>query len=233
MMEAIILAGGFGTRLRSVVNDVPKPMAPVAGRPFLEIVIRSLAKKGFNRVILSLGYKAEMIRSHFGSSFAGVGIVYQVENTPLGTGGAIQASLPHCLGQHVHVINGDTYLDVDAEQVEAYWRENCKPVIVARTVEDTARYGALRVQGERIVTFSEKGSSGSGLINAGWYLMPISLLHEMAQTPPFSFETDFLAQAVLGYEFHVHVTIGNFIDIGIPKDYFLAQKLLRGLSDGH
>jgi D-glycero-alpha-D-manno-heptose 1-phosphate guanylyltransferase len=228
-MEAIVLAGGLGRRLRSVVNDVPKPMASVAGRPFLEIVIRSLGKKGFDRVILSVGYKAERITSHFGDSFAGVDIVYQVENVPLGTGGAIQASLSHCREQYVHIINGDTYLDVDSDQLEAQWRERGRPFVVARRVDDTARYGAIQVKGERIIRFSDKGSSGPGLINAGWYLMPVKVLRDIRQNVPFSFESDFLAQAAFHGELNIHITSGMFIDIGIPEDYFRAQRLLDGL----
>ena len=107
-MEAIVLAGGFGTRLRQVVADVPKPMAPIADRPFLEILLGSLARKGFSQVVLSLGFMAEKISDHFGARFAGMDIAYVVEETPLGTGGAIRLALDACTQDHVFVFNGDT-----------------------------------------------------------------------------------------------------------------------------
>jgi D-glycero-alpha-D-manno-heptose 1-phosphate guanylyltransferase len=226
-MEAIILAGGFGTRLRSVVSNVPKPMAPVAGHPFLEILIQSLANKGFRRVILSVGYQSDKIISHFGEFFAGVEIEYQVESEPLGTGGAILASLPLCQEDHVHIINGDTFLDVDVSALEAQWESSHMPIIVARKIEDVGRYGSMRLQGNRIMAFSEKGKSGSGLINAGWYVMPTKLLRLMQLPFPFSFESDSLGPNVHALEFHSHVTTGLFIDIGVPEDYARSQTLLK------
>ena len=107
-MEGIVLAGGFGTRLREVVPDLPKPMAPIAGRPFLEILLSTLARKGFTRVVLSLGFMAEKIITHFGESYAGMHLVYEVESRPLGTGGAIRAALTRFESDHVFIFNGDT-----------------------------------------------------------------------------------------------------------------------------
>ena len=100
-MEGLVLAGGFGTRLREVVPDLPKPMAPIAGRPFLEILLSTLARKGFTRVVLSLGFMAEKIIAHFGESDAGMHLVYEVESRPLGTGGAIRAALTRCESDHI------------------------------------------------------------------------------------------------------------------------------------
>ena len=118
-MEAILLAGGIGTRLRSVVPNLPKPMAPVAGRPFLEILLNSLAKKGFKRVVLSVGYMAEKVVSHFGYNFVGMELVYEIEETPLGTGGAVCKAIAQCNTDHVFVFNGDTYLDLEVAEVVA------------------------------------------------------------------------------------------------------------------
>ncbi|MBC7204204.1 MAG: NTP transferase domain-containing protein, partial [Pusillimonas sp.] len=143
MMEAIILAGGFGTRLRTVVPDLPKPMARVAGKPFLEILLKSLAQKGFKRVVLSLGYKANVIVSHFGNEFQGLTLKHAVEEHPLGTGGAIRLALSHCMNDRVFVFNGDTFLDLECELVEQLWQRNHRPIIVGRTVPDTSRYGRL------------------------------------------------------------------------------------------
>lgn len=142
-MEAVILAGGFGTRLREVVPDLPKPMVPIANKPFLEILLGDLARKGFKRVVLSLGYKAEVIITHFGKRFAGMDIAYAVEDTPLGTGGAVRMGMSQCLSDHVFIFNGDTFLDLEADAVELLWQKHRHCIIVARKVSDTSRYGRL------------------------------------------------------------------------------------------
>jgi D-glycero-alpha-D-manno-heptose 1-phosphate guanylyltransferase len=225
-MEAIVLAGGFGTRLRQIVRDVPKPMAPVAGRPFLEILLGTLARKGFDRVVLSLGFMAEKISSHFGASFAGMVLDYVVEDQPLGTGGAIRLALEHGTVDHVFIFNGDTFLDLEVEQVERLWQQHRRPIIVGRSVPDTARYGRLLVNDERVMGFAEKGMLGSGLINAGCYVFARDQLHAFEAGLPFSLESDYLVQEVSRSRFDVFVTTGQFIDIGIPEDYQLAQTLL-------
>jgi D-glycero-alpha-D-manno-heptose 1-phosphate guanylyltransferase len=162
LMEAIILAGGLGTRLRQVVSDLPKPMAPIAGRPFLEILLTFLA-----RVILSVGFMSGKIVEHFGAQYAGMALVYEVEREPLGTGGAIRAALTRCLDDHVFVFNGDTYCDLDVDGLERTWQHSRGPIVVVREVSDTARFGRVEIAGERIAAFREKGVSGTGMINAG------------------------------------------------------------------
>jgi len=228
-MEAIILAGGFGTRLRQVVPDLPKPMAPVAGRPFLEILLTSLARKGFSRVVLSLGYLSEKVVEHFGDRFAGMELVYEIEDAPLGTGGAIRQALERCSSEHVFVFNGDTYIDVEAAEIEAHWLAQRAPIIVAREVSDTARYGSLVTANNRVSGFREKGLAGPGLINAGCYLLPKNILDGYPCGAAFSLEADFLAKAVTQQRFDVFVTRGQFIDIGIPEDFARAQTELAGV----
>lgn len=225
-MEAIVLAGGFGTRLRQVVSDVPKPMASVAGRPFLEILLAALAKNGFKRVVLSLGYMAEKIALHFGCQYRGIELVYEIEKTPLGTGGAVRAALEHCRDDHVFIFNGDTFLDLEVPKIEAQWNMNGVPVLVAREVADTSRYGRLDVADGRVVRFLEKGMSGPGLINAGCYILPRRCLDGFALGEPFSLEADFLARSVPQMQIDVFVMHGHFIDIGIPEDYARAQTEL-------
>lgn len=228
MKEAIVLAGGFGTRLRSVVSDVPKPMAMVAGRPFLELLLSNLARNGFERAVLSVGYLAEAITAHFGTDYRGIELVYAVESTPLGTGGAIRAAMAHCASDHVHVFNGDTYLGLDTSATEALWHRRGSPVIVALRVDDTARYGKLATDAEgRILRFLEKDASGGpGLINAGCYVLPMSIASEFPKVERFSFETDYLREAVAAREFLALTTDAEFIDIGTPEDYARAQTLL-------
>jgi len=229
MTEAIVLAGGLGTRLRRVVPDSPKPMAPIAGRPFLEIMLTSLARKGFHRVILSLGYMANKVVAHFGDGIAGVELVYEIEQTPLGTGGAVRRALARCHEDHVFVFNGDTFLDLEVAEVEALWRTNHVPMIVAREMPDTARYGRLNTRNGRVLGFTEKGITGPGLINAGCYVLPTNILDGFAYGQPFSLEADFLARAVGAQRFDVFVSRDRFIDIGVPEDYARAQTELAGL----
>ena len=225
-MEAIILAGGFGTRLREVVPDLPKPMAPIAGRPFLEILLTALAKKKFTRVILSLGFMADKIISHFGDSFLGMELVYEVESTPLGTGGAIRASLQHCVTDHAVIFNGDTYLDLEVDELEQLWEASHNAIIVVREVPDTARYGRVEMVNGRITAFLEKGATGLGLINAGCYVFPKNALDTFFVGEPFSLESQFFMPNLQNICFNGFVTQGRFIDIGIPSDYELAQTML-------
>ncbi|MGL4858869.1 MAG: nucleotidyltransferase family protein [Enterobacteriaceae bacterium] len=229
-MEAIVLAGGLGTRLRQLVSDVPKPMALVAGRPFLEIVITSLAHKGFSRVILSVGFMADKISRYFGSHFAGMELVYAVEEQPLGTGGAILLAMEQARSEHLFVFNGDTFLDLDVDAIERQWRAHQRPLIVAREVADTLRYGRLLVVDGVATEFSEKGTSGPGLINAGCYLFRREQLEHFSPGSTFSLEIDYLMQAVMARQFDVFVTQGQFIDIGLPADYLRAQTELADLA---
>jgi D-glycero-alpha-D-manno-heptose 1-phosphate guanylyltransferase len=203
-------------------------MAPVAGRPFLEIVLAALAEKGFRRVVLSLGYMADKIVIYFGDRFAGMDLVYEIEQSPLGTGGAVREALGHCTADHVFVFTGDTFLDLEAPALEAQWAVRHTPTIVARAVPDTARYGRLEVAEGRVCGFLEKGSAGAGLINAGCYVLPRDSLDGFAPGTAFSLETDFLAEAVRRQRFDVFVTEGMFIDIGVPEDYARAQTELAG-----
>jgi len=220
------LAGGFGTRLRAVVPDLPKPMAPVAGRPFLEILLGALKTKGVERVVLSVGYRAELIIRHFGEHWRGLEIDYAVENTPLGTGGAVRLALSHCGSDPVLVVNGDTFLNLELSALAARGTAEGAPLLVARAVPDTARFGRLEVDCGRLSGFAEKGVSGPGLINAGCYLVPRDLLAEMPADKPFSLENDFLAPSGVRAGFGVFVSDGLFIDIGVPDDYARAQTEL-------
>lgn len=226
-MEAIILAGGFGTRLKTVVKDLPKPMALVAGRPFLSILLELLARNGFSRIILSLGYKAEIVVEHFGNSFAGMELVYEIEDSARGTGGAIQFALRHCRDDHVFVFNGDTFLDLEVDDVESLWRANRKPVIVTRQASDAFRYGLIESNSDRVIGFSEKNVAGPGMVNAGCYVLPVNIFDGFEKELPFSIEADFFSKEVKHHFFNIFITDGYFIDIGIPEDYERAQTELE------
>ena len=158
--EAVVLAGGFGTRLRKVVSDVPKPMAPMdaEGTPFLAFVLKQLAGQGFAKIILSVGYMAEVIQQYFGASYAGMELLYSIEDKPLGTGGAVKKAMALCSGELVFVLNGDTYFDVDFAEIE---RQHRKPgvdfTLAAREMSDFDRYGALTLtEDDRGIAFGGK-----------------------------------------------------------------------------
>lgn len=229
-MEAVVLAGGLGTRLRSVVPDLPKPMAPIAGRPFLEILLRRLSLKGVSRAVLSVGYRADVIMAHFGSMFAGIRLVYEVETEPLGTGGALRRALARCDADHCLVVNGDTYLDLDIAEAELAWAAHRRPCMIALRVSDAARYGCLELSGSRLIGFREKGHGGPGLVNSGHYILPTRLLADCELADPFSFEVDFLQRRLPSLEVDVLEVDTMFIDIGVPEDYARAQVLLAEVA---
>src|SRR3546814_119516 len=203
----------------------------LGGRPFLAILLSQLAHAGFQRVVLALGFKANVIQAYFGFRYAGMELVYEIEKTPLGTGGAIRQALNQCTADHVFIFNGDTYLALEIDQVEACWQQFREPIVVARAVQDTARFGRIELDQAILVGFSEKGVSGSGLINAGCYVFPRSLLNGFELGKAFSLETEFLVKAVRTQRFRVFVTEGHFIDIGIPEDYARAQTELPGNAE--
>lgn len=225
-MEAVILAGGFGTRLRSVVADLPKPLAPVAGRPFLAIVLENLARQGCAAVVLSVGYKHELISEAFGTTFAGMELRYAVEDRALGTGGAMKLAAHQCRESDVFVLNGDSYAEFDSGAMMAAHRAAGSGITVCTVqVADTARYGSVLVEGNRVVGFSEKGLAGPGQINAGVYLIARDLMQTMGASEVFSFERDVLAARMADLRPIAFPGSGRFIDIGIPADYVRAQQL--------
>jgi D-glycero-alpha-D-manno-heptose 1-phosphate guanylyltransferase len=226
MMQAIVLAGGLGTRLRSVVPDLPKPMAPVAGRPFLAWILDRLVDAGFERAVLAVGYRHEVIRDHFGEAYRGMSLHYSIENTPLGTGGAIRLAADHATAPQVFVLNGDTYLALDYRAMLAKHQQSASRLSVAVcSVPDVSRYGALELETGQIHGFREKGCTGPGFINAGVYLLASEILHEIPAGAPFSFELQLLVPRVQALRPLAFITEGRFIDIGIPEDFARAQQL--------
>lgn len=151
-MEAIILAGGFGTRLQSVVSDVPKPMAPVAGNPFLQYLLDELDEQGFTKVILAVGYKKECIMEYFQNQYKNIQIVYSVENEPLGTGGCIQQAMQFVDEDFVFVLNGDTMFKIDFNQMA---KLQCLAIACKKMVQ-FERYGEITISSGIITSFAEK-----------------------------------------------------------------------------
>lgn len=225
-MQAIILAGGLGTRLRDVVPELPKPMAPVAGRPFLAWVLDRLVAAGFEQAVLAVGYRHEVISQHFGDDFGGMALRYSVEPSALGTGGALRLAAASVTCWPVFVLNGDTCVDLDyREMLRAHLAGNERMSLAVSAIGDAARYGALDVHEGHVRGFHEKGRLGPGLINAGVYLLSADIVQGIPAGQPHSFEQQLLGPQVGAIHPAAFLTKGLFIDIGVPEDYARAQQL--------
>lgn len=223
-MEAIILAGGFGTRLSTVISDVPKPMAPIGEVPFLALLLQYLEKSGFNDVVLSVGYMHNKIIDFFGSKYRSLNIRYAVEDVPLGTGGGISQALKMIETDEVFILNGDTFLTLDYQGMLSFHREKHADITMAlMPLEDTSRYGNVCLRDDRIICFEEKGKAGPGLINAGIYLLNCKIIKSQNLPEKFSFERDFLTKRLNEIELFGYASNTFFIDIGVPEDYQRAQ----------
>lgn len=224
-MQAVILAGGLGTRLRSVIGEaLPKPMAPIGGRPFLELLLDQLIDGGVDDVVLLVGHRSGVIRDHFGDAYGGVPIRYSVEPAPLGTGGALTHARP-LLAERFLLVNGDTYLALDIPALMEAVAEHQLALALVQAV-DVGRFGAVQVDGPTVVALLEKGGTGPGLINGGVYAVRRSLVDALPSEPRFSFESDFLEPRLAHLGPGFVVSPGPFFDIGVPHDYAAAAALL-------
>jgi len=225
--EAIILAGGFGTRLAHVVSDLPKPMAPINGTPFLSFVMKKLAEAGVNHVVLSTGYLHEKIEDFYKNSFEGMTISYAREIEPLGTGGAIKFALEKTTTDSVLVLNGDTFFDINFEEFDQFFQTKQAVLSVALRHENhTERYGSVAIdENKKIQNFAEKNEAkGEGLINGGIYLLKKDWLKNLAMPQTFSFEKEILEKLYAENDFYGLPFDAYFIDIGIPEDYEKANN---------
>jgi NDP-sugar pyrophosphorylase family protein len=223
-IDAAILVGGLGTRLRSVVDDVPKPFAPVLGRPFLFYLLDMLAQRGARSVTLCSGYMAEFVRDTTGTEWLGMPIHHSVEAEPLGTAGALANARNFLKSAIVLVINGDTWLQPDFQAfLEAAIR--CDFCIAAAQVPDASRYGTLETASDgRLVAFHEKSPAPApGLINAGMYLVAQEILAILPKKRT-SLETKILPGLASAGRIKVFKTDSPFLDIGIPSDYAAAPE---------
>jgi D-glycero-alpha-D-manno-heptose 1-phosphate guanylyltransferase len=228
-MKAVILAGGLGMRLRSEVPDLPKPLAPVAGKPFLAWKLDALDDAGFSEVLLSVGYRAAAIIDVFGNRYRRMALRYVTEDRPLGTGGALQKALATFeKGEPVWAMNGDTFLTLDYAAMRAQHGAGDQDAITMAVVkvEDASRYGSVGVRDGRVERFLDRGLPGRADINGGVYLLHSRLFHDRALPETFSFESKFLAPQVATLDIRTFATGGYFIDIGLPVDYARAQTEL-------
>lgn len=223
--EAVVLAGGLGTRLRPAVSDLPKGLAPVAGRPFLEWQLAALRARGVRRAVMALGYRAEMIRDRLGSACEGVELDYSLETEPLGTGGALRQALARCREPRVLALNGDTFLAFNAAAASAALVPPRAAVMVLARVEDASRYGSVdRDAAGGVRAFTEKGAGGPGWINGGVYVLDRAAVEPFwPAEPAFSLERAVLPALAAAGRLAAVEADGRFLDIGTPADYARAQ----------
>jgi D-glycero-alpha-D-manno-heptose 1-phosphate guanylyltransferase len=226
--EAIILAGGLGTRLRSVVSDLPKCMAPVNGKPFIAYVIDHLQQQGIEKLILSVGYKHETIVEFVNAQYSRVNVLYSIEEEPLGTGGAIKLSFGLAAEENVVVTNGDTLYKINLQQLSSFHQQyNADCTLSLKPMKDFDRYGVVELNNDQsIASFKEKQFYAEGLINGGIYAINKNKFLQKELPKKFSFEKDYLETLYNKRKMYGIVQDEYFIDIGIPEDYEKAQAEL-------
>ncbi|MCE5346113.1 MAG: nucleotidyltransferase family protein [Bacteroidales bacterium] len=226
-MQAIILAGGLGTRLRGIIKDVPKPMAPINNKPFLYYVFKWLEKYPVDKVILSTGYKSESISDYFGTSLNNIIIDYVHEEQPLGTGGAIKYALSKTSEENILVLNGDTYFPVNLNTFYKVHISNKSTLTIAlKRMKNFSRYGTVECRKNSVIKFNEKKYCADGLINGGIYLINRNIFESEEMPEAFSFEKEILEKEDASYKITGYAFNNLFIDIGVPEDYSRAKLIL-------
>lgn len=224
-MKAIILAGGLGTRLAPVTDVIPKPMAQVGSRPFLEYLLDYLIEQDCEAAVLAVSHKWEKIQEYFGYAYRGMQLSYSVEDKPLGTGGAIRQALDTFPDEEVFVLNGDTLFRVDLEGLAATHRHGRVQLTIAiKQVAESGRFGRVEVTPGGVISgFLEKSSAGPGWINGGVYMLSRSLFVNFHMPKRFSFEQDLVGPNIGRIWPRAFQSDAYFIDMGVPEDYERAQ----------
>lgn len=223
-MEVIILAGGFGTRLRSIISNVPKPMAPINDKPFLWYIMEWLYKQNIKKVILCVSYKSEVIKDYFGDKYKEMEIVYSIEEVPLDTGGAIKKAFEKVNSEYIFIVNGDTFFDISIwKMFDHHLKTQSCMTIALKPMKDCDRYGTVVLSNDRIVSFKEKEYKKHGNINGGIYITHRNLFNEFEMQKKFLFENDFIIKHIASLKLMGFIADEYFIDIGIPQDYKRAQ----------
>jgi len=223
-VTAAVLAGGLGTRLRSVVAHRPKVLAEVQGRPFLAYLLDQLAAAGIQFVVLCTGYRGEQVRAVFGDAYRNLRLTYSQEVMPLGTAGALRLALPLFKSDSVLILNGDSFCDAN---LQAFWRwhwtRGAEGTLLLTWISDAKRYGRVRVDANGLVlSFDEKEGGGPGWINAGIYLLHRRLLFTIPSGRAVSLERE-MFPAWVGHGLYGYPGRGHFLDIGTPETYALAE----------
>ena len=233
--DAIVLCGGAGLRLRSVNANAPKSMAGIAGRPFLELLLKQLRRTGFERVILAVGYQSDAIREYFGERAFGLEVVYSNELSPLGTGGAVRNAARLVTSECVLIMNGDSYTDADLRKFVAdYLGTGADASVLVVPIDDRDDCGSVEVgPNGRLAAFAEKqGGTGARYLNAGVYMASRQILYDIPNEQ-VSLERELFPQW-LGQGRHIRgfVWQGKCVDIGTPERYWRAQELLGSVETG-
>jgi D-glycero-alpha-D-manno-heptose 1-phosphate guanylyltransferase len=217
-VKAIVLAGGLGTRLSGIVNDLPKPMAIVGARPFLEYLLDYLVEQGIEQVVLAVSHKWEVIQGHFGDTYHGMVLNYSVEDEPLGTGGAIRQALETIPDDEIIALNGDTLFHIDLEALASAHHSGRELLTIAlKNMPSCRRFGRVKISDIGVISeFLEKSTNGSGWINGGIYMLNRRLLADFPMPEKFSFEQDLVERYI--------------IDMGVPEDYERAQSEIGGVQ---
>jgi len=230
--DALVLCGGAGTRLRSVTGETPKSLAAVAGRPFLELLLRQLGRHGYSRVVMAVGYQREMIRAHFGDEAMGMRVVYSEETVPLGTGGAVRNAAELFESGLVLVMNGDSYTDLDLSRfLEEHMARRAEISVAVVPADGRVDCGSVFANaGGELTGFAEKAEgSGAPYLNAGIYLLPKALVMEVPAGRQISLERELLPGWLReGRAVRVFVGQGACVDIGTPERFEAAQRALAG-----
>ena len=234
-MQAIILAGGLGTRLKSVVADKPKVLSPVAGKPFLYYIIEYLQKQGVDKYIFALGYLSEQVIVFLKENYLHLEYQYTIEETPLGTGGGIKKAIQLATEENVLIVNADTFFEMNIQQLFSFHiasKAHC--TVSLKLMKNFDRYGSVELENEtqNIISFKEKTYIQEGYINAGYLVLNKNYFVLTTKNLPaiFSFEKDFLeknvdAMLIKGFPYD-----GYFIDIGIPEDFNTAQEVFKNFE---
>lgn len=233
--EAIVLAGGLGTRLQSAVPDLPKCLAPVAGRSFLEYLLVCYRKQGVKRFIFALGYKSEKIESFVREALFPSEYAFSIEAEPLGTGGAIYQACRQVSGSDAIVLNADTFFGLKLDELSTiHLNKKADCTLALKPMERVDRYGRVELNDQQqVIGFSEKKYMKSGLINGGVYALNVKNFLNKSFPETFSFEKDYLENEYSTGKIYGMISDAYFIDIGIPEDYQQAQKeLIQHISDG-
>ena len=224
-MEAIILAGGLGTRLRSAVPDLPKCMAPINGVPFISYLIDNLINEGVTNFIFSLGYKSELFISFLEEKLPMKNYLIVIEDEPLGTGGAIKLACKKAKDENVIALNGDSLFKVNLKELMHFHLEKkSRCTLALKPMQDFERYGSVEIDAvQKINSFKEKQFITKGCINGGVYAIEVASFLQKSLEDKFSMEQDYLEKYSGEGNFYGFIQEGYFIDIGIPEDFVRAQ----------
>ncbi len=228
-MQVIILCGGLGTRLKTVVSNVPKPMAPIQGTPFMQLQLDRISNFDVDKVVFATGYKKEIIRDYFGDKYKGMELNYSEEDSPLGTGGALKKALTYIDEDCALVMNGDVFLDIDLNEfMEEHKKYNAWETMALKPMTNFSRYGNVIIQDGKMVEFREKEPTEKGLVNIGCFIVRKDIFDAFPELgDKFSHEIDYMSKQANKREHRPFIYNGYFVDIGIPEDYFSFIEYIK------